>query len=108
MDSYKGNKDLDILNRLIEIDRRKYYEGFKFGKEKRMFQEELKDLEKVYSHALMALKTQIDDCLPQLLYRMEEFLDLHKKNEDIREKLEALLEKTGGETPKESIGNSYE
>lgn len=80
---------------LDEIDRRKYYEGFKVGKEKKMFQEELNDLEITYKATLLNTHKQVEDVLPTLLHYMEKFVTLHKKNEAVREKLDALLEKTG-------------
>lgn len=84
-----------------EIDRRKYYEGFNVGREKKMFQEELRDLEITYKAALVGLHKEVESVLPSLLYYMEEFVTLHKKNEAIREKLDALLAKTGKDSQKE-------
>lgn len=82
---------------LEEIESRKYYEGFKVGREKKMFEEELKDLEMVYKKTLIDLHKQVEDCLPSLLHYMEEFVTLHKQNEQVRERLDALLAKTGRE-----------
>lgn len=82
---------------LEEIEKRKYYEGFKVGREKKMFEEELNDLEKSYKAVLGHIHKQVEDCLPSLLHYMEEFVTLHKQNEEVRDKLDALLAKTGRE-----------
>ena len=76
---------------------RKYYGGFKYNEIKRkpMFQDELNDLEMVYKSTLVNLHKQVEACLPSLLHYMEEFLKLHKQNEEVREKLDVLYEKTG-------------
>lgn len=84
------------------IDRQKYYEGFNVGREKVMFQQELKDLETVYKTALENYAKEVEDVLPSLLHYMEKFLTLHKQNEAIRDKLEDLLEKTGRKPQEES------
>ena len=60
-----------------------------------MFQEELNDLEMVYKKTLVDLHQQVEHCLPSLLHFMEDFITLHKQNEAVREKLDALLAKTG-------------
>jgi hypothetical protein len=85
------------IHMLQDIDTRKYYEGFRVGREKKMFEEELKDIELTYKGTLIHLHKQLEDCLPSLLHYMEEFLTLHKQNEEVRDKLEALLAKTGRE-----------
>lgn len=87
-----------------EIDRQKYYEGFNVGREKEMFQEELKDLELVYKHSLVQVSKQIEDCLPSLLHYMEEFVDLNKQSEAIRDKLDTLLEKAGRKSQEQGSG----
>ncbi len=46
--------------------------------------------------------------LPSLLHYMEEFLDLHKQNEAVREKLDVLLVKMGREETKEVDGGNDE
>jgi hypothetical protein len=76
---------------------RRYFAGFKFNiiNRRPMFQDELNDLEIVYTSTLENLHKQVEDCLPSLLHYMEEFLSLHKQNEAIREKLDVLLAKTG-------------
>ena len=90
------------------IERRKYYEGFNVGKEKTMFQEELQDLEVVYKTALKNYAKEVEETLPSLLYYMEKFLTVHKQNEVVREKLDALLQKTGREPQEESDGGDDE
>ncbi len=62
-----------------------------------MFQDELKDLKLVYKTTLSNLHQDVVKCLPPLLHYMEQFLTLHKQNEAIREKLDVLLAKTGGD-----------
>lgn len=85
-----------IKSRMLdEIDRRKYYEGFNVGREKEMFQEELKDLEITYKATLINLHKQVEETLSPLLHYMEKFVNLHKQNEAVREKLDTLLAKTG-------------
>lgn len=66
-----------------------------------MYQDELNDLEIVYKSTLVNLHKQVEDCLPSLLHYMEEFLNLHKQNEAIREKLDVLLAKTGRQPEQE-------
>ena len=73
-----------------------------------MFEEELKDIELTYKNTLVDLQKKVEHCLPPLLHYMEEFLNLHKQNEAIREKLDGLLEKLGRETQEESDGEEYE
>lgn len=90
-----SKKHWDKLKLLREVDRRAYFEGFNVGREKKMFQEELKDLEITYKATLLNTHKQVEDVLPTLLHYMEKFVTLHKKNEAVREKLDALLEKTG-------------
>ena len=92
---YKFNKAWKRLKMQRDVDTQKYYEGFNLGREKIMFQEELKDLEVVYKTALKNYAKEVEDVLPSLLYYMEKFLTLHKQNETIRDKLEDLMEKTG-------------
>lgn len=77
------------------VERQKYFEGFNVGREKKMFKEELNDLETVYKTALENYAKEIEDVLPSLLHYMERFLKVHKQNEAISEKLEVLLAKTG-------------
>lgn len=91
----QSKKHWDKLDLLREIDRRTYFEGFNVGREKKMFQEELKDLELTYKATLLNLHKQVENVLPSLLHYMEEFVTLHKKNEAVREKLDTLLAKTG-------------
>lgn len=91
----KSSKVWDRYYKNCEIDRQKYFEGFNVGREKQMFQQELKDLETVYKTALDNYAKEVEDVLPTLLYYMEKFLTLHKQNEAISDKLEDLLEKTG-------------
>jgi hypothetical protein len=86
---------------LRNIDRRKYFEGFNVGRERKMFQEELKELEIAYKATLLNLHNQVENVFPSLLYYMEKFLTLHKQNEAVREKLDALLAKTGRGTEEE-------
>jgi hypothetical protein len=81
--------------RLLEIDQQKYYEGFKVRKEKRMFQEELKDLESVYRTTLESVEEKLIDIRPFFLYYMEQYLELNRQKRTISEKLEELLEKLG-------------
>lgn len=90
-----SKKHWDKLKLLREVDRRAYFEGFNVGREKEMFQEELKDLELTYKATLLGLHKQVEDVLPSLLHYMEKFVTLHKQNEALREKLDTLLAKTG-------------
>jgi methionine salvage enolase-phosphatase E1 len=62
-----------------------------------MFEEELKDLEQAYRISMKDMEKQVETLLPYLLSYMEQFVTLHKKNEAMREKLDALLAKTGRE-----------
>lgn len=100
----KSRKHWDRLKVLKEIDQRAYYEGFNVGREKQMFQEELKDLETVYKSALKNTAQDIEEILPSLLHYMEKFVNANKQSEAIREKLFALLAKTGRE-PQEETGD---
>ena len=74
-----------------------YHEEFNLIMEKTMFKEELGDLEIVYKTALKNYAKELEDRLPSFLYHIEQFLIVHKQNEAIREKLDVLLEKTGGQ-----------
>jgi hypothetical protein len=84
----------------------KYYQGFNFNKINRrpMYQEELNDLEIVYKSTLVRLQKEVEQCLPSLLHYMEEFLSLNQQNEAVREKLDALLAKTGRGSQEEDNG----
>jgi hypothetical protein len=96
IDAYRdGRKAWDKLYMMREIDIQKYFEGFKYGREKTMFKEELDDLEKVYANAVNTANEQIADMLPSLLHYMEEFVCMHKGLEKVQEKLEVLREKIG-------------
>lgn len=59
-----------------------------------MYQDELKDLEKVYKHTLVDLHKQLNSSLPELVDYMEEFVLLHRQTEAVNEKLEVLMAKT--------------
>lgn len=83
---------------------RKYYGGFKMAAMQGMFDDEFEDLEMMYKSSLVHLEKEVADCLPSLLHYMEEFLKLHKTNEAIREKLDALFAKTGRSLHDESEG----
>lgn len=104
----KGMKSWDRYYMLRDIDRRKYFEGFKVGKEKKMFQEELKDLESVYQKTLESVEEKLSDVSPALLHYMEQFVELNKQKEVVSEKLEALLEKTGRGSQEENCGGCNE
>lgn len=100
---YQINK-IKYLNRqsaLGQINRRRYFEGFKVGREKAMFEEELKDLEDKYRKELNELKRAKDECLPPLLYYMEQFLVINRKIEVADEKLDTLMEKKRRKTEEE-------
>lgn len=85
----------DKLNRLYEIEYRKYFEGFNVGKEKKMFKEELDDIEKIYVTALEDGKKEMDRRLNSLVHYFRNFLDHYDAQETIEEKLEALRAKLG-------------
>lgn len=91
----QSKKHWDKLKLLREIDRRAYFEGFKVGRERQMFEEELKDLELVYKSTLNQVNKSIKNCLPSLLHYMGEFVGLHEQYEAVSEKLETLLAKNG-------------
>lgn len=76
---------------------RKYYKGFNMINRSPMFEEELKDLEQAYRISLKDMEKEVEEVLPYLLSYMESFVTLHKKNEAMREKLDALLAKTNRE-----------
>lgn len=97
-----------IQRRRDEVMLRKYYEGFNTGREKQMFKEELGDLEIQYKYTLQELHKKVEDCLPSLLYYMEQFVTLHKQNEAVREKLDTLLAKMGREPSEEDNGGDDE
>lgn len=91
VDAYWDRPEADTL--------RRYYAGFKYNmiKRKPMFEEELKDLEHAYRISLKDMEKEVEVVLPYLLSYMESFVTLHKKNEAMREKLDALLAKTNRE-----------
>lgn len=91
-----------------EIDRRKYYEGFNVGREKEMFQEELKDLEQTYKETLVNVENELENCKPSLVYYMKHFIALYEKRGQIIEKLQILLEKTGRKPSEEDYGGEDE
>ncbi len=62
------------------------------------FEEELKDLEGAYKHGLTTTMDEIKVLMPGLLNRMERFVYLHKKQEEIVEKLDTLRAKLGQES----------
>lgn len=78
----------------VEIDRNNL-EG------KTMFDEELKDLVLTYKGTRVKIHEDIRDILPSLLHYMEKFIDLHKQDEAICDKLERLLQKVGGNEEEE-------
>ncbi len=74
---------------------RRYYQGFNRNKRNHMFADELKDLEVIYRKKEEQIVKEVTECLPYLIHYMDKFVTLHKQNEDLRDKLECLLEKTG-------------
>lgn len=62
-------------------------------REKKMFDDELKDLSMVYKITLSEVEDNIDRALPRLLQFMKEFIHLHDQKEMVEEKLENLLAK---------------
>lgn len=95
------------MNRATAKALREYYGGFNIYNRRPMYQEELKDLELVYKSTLNQLQKQVEDCLPSLLMYMQEFVSLHKQKEAVREKLDALLAKSGRES-QETCGDCDE
>lgn len=78
-----------------EVDAEKYFAGFSYPKEKKMFEDQLKDLEISYKNALRSVNARMEEVLPALIHYMDEFVTLYKKNEEFDEKLERLFEKMG-------------
>ena len=83
---------------LDEVEHRKYYQGFRVGREKKMFEEELEDIENTYKSIIKELNMDMEVCLHPLIHYMEEFVNLHKKKDVFQEKLDALSAKTGRST----------
>lgn len=57
------------------------------------YQEELRDLEKAYKNGLNMICMDIKRTLPDLLECMEKFVTLHKRHDEVSEKLDRLLVK---------------
>lgn len=79
--------------RLLEIEKQKYYQGFGVGEEKEMFKEELEALKTAYEDEIQHNSRKISSKLMYLVNVMEDFIDLYRDNEEIEEKLDILMEK---------------
>lgn len=81
------------FNRLRKIDEQKFYAGFKLGVDKHMFEEELKDLEIAYRARIQKCDEEMEYTLPNVIEYMKDFIKAYECKEEIREKLENLIEK---------------
>lgn len=81
------------LNRPSPESIRKYFSGFKRKEEKPMFDEELDELENVYTKTLENLKEERNDCIPYLVRFMKDFIRIYETEAVIEEKLESLKAK---------------
>lgn len=94
-------KNLKNLLRKLDVAEQAYYEGFKPGREKVMFEQEIDDIEKVYEKIVKDVDESIEDILPSLLHYMELFVQMHAKKDSVAEKLATLKVKLGKDKKEE-------
>lgn len=85
------------MNSIKKIEIEKYYQGFKVGKDKSLFSQELKDLEIHYKKNISFLDREMEWEIDDLVEKMECFTNLYRKKNELQEKLEELIEKVGEE-----------
>lgn len=90
-----SQKDLDDyreerLNRPSAKQIRQYYKGLAYG-EKPMFEDEIKDLEKIYRDRLEEINEVDAYSMEVFVQKMETFVKRYREKEQIQEKLENLL-----------------
>ncbi len=66
-----------------------YYRGLG-PRETHMFENEIKDLEKIYTKKIWEIDERLENTLPNLLFFMKEFIDTHAEKDMVQEKLDAL------------------
>lgn len=94
----KTTWDIDayqLMLRRHDIERWKYYEGFKYGRDKAMFEEELVELVKRYHTELEQLEDDLEDATERHIRHAQVFIDIQKQKAEIHEKLDTLLAKLG-------------
>lgn len=78
--------------RVQREETKKYYMGFNY-KRGNMYQNEMNDLEKIYKEQLQRAEDEMDGMKSIYVHYMQQFIDLVKKQEDLREKLKDLQDK---------------
>ena len=79
----------ELLESQRAYNKLKYY----MGKERAMFEEELKELETVYLNSLVKVNEEIEHQMPCLVAWMKEFVTLYERREMLDGKLETLWKK---------------
>lgn len=79
------------------IDRMRYYQGFKVGKEKNMFENEINDASASYEKELKESEKRLIDINRSLVHYMEIFCEENKKIEVLKRKIRDLHYKLTGE-----------
>lgn len=88
---------LEAFNKLIQLHRketRKYYLGFAY-REKNMFEDEVKDLEKIYEEQIKELEKKETAYLRPLVSYMESFVKAYRDRGALEDKLATLRDKRG-------------
>jgi hypothetical protein len=81
---------------VLKIEERKYYKGFGVAMEKKLFAEELENLEICYDTMIESAKENLSQITPNLIDLMKEFINEHEKMYDVMDKLDVLKEKLSG------------
>ena len=85
--------DYKIRARRDLVEEMKYYAGFALGRERKMFENELNDLNKLYARDIESIEQDMKECLRPLLHVMEIFVKLHKAHAELEEKIDTLKQK---------------
>ena len=82
-----------LLNKYLHAPEAIYFESLPTSTKDYMFKQELKDLELCYRKDIIEYSNKIEITLPWLVEYMEEFVSFYRKKEEVKEKLENLMEK---------------
>jgi len=84
LNSQKSRLERDL------IDHNRYYEGFKVGRDKKMFEQEIVDAKLSYEKQKEEAEENLADVNGCLVHYMERFIEYTKKLHEANEKLERL------------------
>lgn len=80
----------------MQLDSLRYYEGFKFGKDKTMFEQEIKDAKASYEAEKAEAIEDLKSIKSSLMHYMKLFVEFNEKIEQVERKLDELDYKLNG------------